>query len=194
MPVPHPSHQQPALQLQPAPATAPPPLGTQGEYPPHIQQQMDNGSVPLDPFIPRKCLEDPWAKLSRWGATWWPYCTLCNAWSDTQHIASYTHKKRLGYYNIPVVHHQRSFHPSSPVASAPAQRGFAPAAASTLPGAPAWACSEPLEAAAAPGAAAAAVVPMDVAAPPPPSPPTSEDIFVQGLRWRLFDFQHIESI
>ena len=131
---------------------------------------MDDGAVPLDPYCPRECLEDPWAELRRWEANgfWWPYCTLCDAWSDTNHIASKTHKKRLRYYKPPVVHHQRSFHPSSPVASAPAQRGFAPAAA--------------------------AVVPMDVAAPPPPSPPSSKDIFEQGLPWRLFDFQHIESV
>ena len=46
-----------------------------------------------------ECLKDPWMQMREfegWGP--WPYCTLCECWSDNDHVVSKGHKKRLRQY------------------------------------------------------------------------------------------------
>lgn len=67
-----------------------------------LQQAPVTTSVALaqafrHPGIPPECLQDPYMELRSWGdgGTQWPYCTLCNSWSDTPHLNSSKHKRRL---------------------------------------------------------------------------------------------------
>merc|ERR1712137_780794 len=47
----------------------------------------------------QECLNDPFMVLRPWDGAkngiLWPYCTLCNNWSDLAHINSQRHTKRL---------------------------------------------------------------------------------------------------
>lgn len=51
----------------------------------------------IAPGAPVECCMDPWAELRDFppGTSKWPYCTLCSCWSDSAHIRSTKHLRRL---------------------------------------------------------------------------------------------------
>merc|ERR1740129_346793 len=95
-PVPRP----PITALPPPP---PPPQPVASMHP----QVMSLVPLPAaDPRAPRECLEDPWCELRPWSANdpvpcMWPFCTLCDCWSDLAHLRSKKHTSRTAYHRPP---------------------------------------------------------------------------------------------
>lgn len=52
--------------------------------------------------VPEECLKDPFMELRVWdeinGPVWWPHCTLCNVWSNVEHLGTRKHL-RLAHLN-----------------------------------------------------------------------------------------------
>jgi len=55
--------------------------------------------LPVSQGVPVECMQDRFMELRPWDAgssgSLWPYCLLCNCWSDSAHINGQKHTKRL---------------------------------------------------------------------------------------------------
>lgn len=64
-----------------------------------VPPEMPDASDPRLAGVPEECLNDPFMELRLWdeinGPTWWPHCTLCNCWSNVEHLSSRTHLWRV---------------------------------------------------------------------------------------------------
>eukprot|EP00928_Gymnodinium_smaydae_P022086 TRINITY_DN18661_c0_g3_i1.p1 TRINITY_DN18661_c0_g3~~TRINITY_DN18661_c0_g3_i1.p1 ORF type:complete len:473 (+),score=119.86 TRINITY_DN18661_c0_g3_i1:45-1463(+) len=107
------------LQQPAAPAAAPPPAAAdpwatsaaaasdpwaQGSTPSATTApgaQPTGRTLPVDPCAPPECLRDPCMELREFPnspGTLWPYCTMCSCWSDSGHVGSKGHTRRMTNY------------------------------------------------------------------------------------------------
>lgn len=159
------------------------------------------------PGIPPECLQDPFMELRAWGdgGTQWPYCTLCNAWSDTAHLNSAKHKKRLinaGFESGPTGagvlpnHQQLSITNGLPGMASFASLPLPPISPSSSWAGAVEASLAPQQAPLTPGMFGGAVQasPQAVLHQKAPPNPTKRELFDWNFPWATIDWNSIQQV
>ncbi|CAK0813596.1 unnamed protein product [Prorocentrum cordatum] len=105
---------------QPVPPQ-PPPAGAAGGKGGPAALHGPEAARALAAGAPAQCLADPFCELRTWdGASFWPYCTGCSAWSDMSHLSSTRHLKRLAGAGLgPIIPEAAAAAPALPTKAAP---------------------------------------------------------------------------